>query len=276
LRKTATGTLLRGLASRRDGVFTSGDAVLWRVVILFLLTLFPSATSAAAQTLSGRVLEEGRDVPVAGAMISLVDRNGKQRAGATSDSVGRFVLTPPEPGEYVVQAVRLGYEPTRSPLFAMAVEGSVPFEIMMKPSPIGLEGFEVTVEREAEVLLRNFGHTPATLGNRWIGREDIDRMPLPVGPLEVIRWRAIPGVVVDEGFTPGTASLCVTFVRRSRSGCALILLNGVPISPFEAQAINPDHIEAIAILTPVDATTFYGTQAGGGAVLMWTRQGGSG
>lgn len=244
---------------------------------LFALAALLPPTNATAQTLVGRVLEEGREIPVAGASISLVDGTGELRVTTISDSLGSFILTPPEAGEYVVEAVRLGYEITRSPLLSLALDGSVPFEIMIQPAPIGLEGFEVSVEREAEVLLQTHGHTPTSLGNRWIDRDDIERMPMPSGPLEVIRWRGLAGIYLPESSSTGTAELCVAFNRgRSFAGtfrCALILLNGSIISELEAQAINPDHIEAIAILTPVDASTFYGTRGGGGAVLIWTRSG---
>lgn len=244
------------------------------ITVLILAAVF-KPPNATAQTLVGQVLEEGREIPVVGVAISLVDGNGDLSATTMSDSLGGFILAPPEPGEYVVEAARLGYEITRSPLLSLALEGSVPFEIMMQPAPIGLEGFEVSVERRAEVLLQTIGHTPATLGARWIDREDIERMPVPIGPLEVIRWRGLPGVWIDESRDIGTARLCVSFLRAKAFvgslRCALILLNGSIISELEAQAINPDHIEAIAILTPVDASTFYGTMGGGGAVLIWTR-----
>jgi len=240
-----------------------------RMLLLVTASLLP--VGAAGQTLTGRVLEEGADVPVPGAMVSLVDRGGEHRAVATTDSVGRFVLAPPEAGEFVVEASRLGYESARSPLLALEVGGRVSIEIMMRAMPVGLEGLEVSVEREAELLLRNFGHTPGTLGTRWIDREAIEAMPLPVGPAEAIRWRGIPGVSVAEPLSPGTAELCVVFTRRG--GCALVMLNGIEISPLAAQQMNSHDLEAIAILTPVDATTFYGTRAANGAVLLWTRSG---
>lgn len=239
---------------------------------ILLLMAASAPPAASAQTLSGRLLEEGRETPVAGAVIWLVDRDDRRRAEATSDSLGRFLLTPPEAGEYVVEAVRLGYATTRSPLFVMGVDGSVPFEIMMRPLPVGLEGIEVSVEREAEELLRNFGLTPATLRNRWIDRGDIDAMGMPGLPKDLIRWQNIAGVwVVEMDPTQGVPELCVTF--RRGTGCALTVLNGVPISSVEAFYLDPQALEAVAILTPVEATTFFGTGAAGGAVLMWTRRG---
>lgn len=81
-----------------------------------------------------------------------------------------------------------GYEPTSSPLLALEVEGSASLELMVRPAPIGIEGIEVEVEREAELFLGNFGHTPATLRNGWIGREAIEEMEMPGLVKDVIWW----------------------------------------------------------------------------------------
>jgi hypothetical protein len=37
--------------------------------------------------------------------------------------------------------------------------------------------------------------------------------------------------------------------------------------------IDHHDLEAIVVLGPTEATTFYGTAGGGGAVLLWTRRG---
>lgn len=236
-------------------------------VALMVCSSALGAGSVQAQTLSGQVLEERREVPLAGAVIRLLGPKGVERAVAISDSVGWFTLTPPEAGQYRVEAVRLGYETTLSPLFSFASEGVIGFEIMMNPRPIGLEGLEVTVAREAERLLTNLGHTPATLGRRWIDREKLAAMVNPGGPRDIIRLQGIAGVWVEQA-----SPLCVRFRRRERA-CALTVLDGAVIPAGRAFLLDTRDIEAIAILDPVDATTFYGTAAGGGAVLMWTRRG---
>jgi len=251
--------------------------LLFRLAALLFVATAASPESVSGQTLLGRVLEEGRETPVASAAISLLDRDGRSRASTLADSLGRFVLTPPEAGEYIVESVGLGFETTRSPLLAMTVSDTVPFEITMFPIPLGLEGLEVSVDREAEQMLGIFGHTPASLRNRWIDRETIEKMPLSAGPREIIRWQNIAGLSVMENSSGDIPTLCVMFQRGRTGGglnrCALIFLNGMRIPSDAAQAINPSDIESIAVLTPVDASTFYGTNAGGGAVLMWTRRG---
>jgi hypothetical protein len=245
-------------------------------VLIGLLAALLPPSAVRAQTLQGQVLEDGRDLPVPGALVVLLDRDGDRKAETISDSVGRFLLTPTEAGTYVVEAVRLGFERTRSPLFDMKTEGSVPFEILLTPAPLGLPGLEVTVETEAERMLRSFGQSQASLGNRWVDREEIDEMVTPGLAKDIIRWQNIAGIwIVEYDDSPLGGPLCVIFRRRERT-CALTVLDGAVVDPLTAGSIDTRDLEAIAILEPVDATTFYGTQAGGGAVLMWTRRGGGG
>ena len=59
-----------------------------------------------------------------------------------------------------------------------------------------------------------------------------------------------------------------------QSYCALIVFNGVPMGGQQALSIDPDAIESIAILAPLEATTFFGTVGGSGAILVWTARGG--
>jgi hypothetical protein len=59
-------------------------------------------------------------------------------------------------------------------------------------------------------------------------------------------------------------------VRR----CALVVLNGSLISRERAIMIDPESIEAMAILVPREAATLYGSMGGVGAVLIWTKRGG--
>lgn len=247
--------------------------------------LFPAAPAAGrAQTIVGRVVEDGREhVPVPGAVVLLLDREGEERGQVLADSVGRFLLAPPVEGEYYIRATRLGYQPFLTPLLALGAEGTAPLELAMVPEPIGLTGFEVIVEAEAEAFLQNFGLTPAALGNRWIDRADIEAVQLKQDPAAVISWQNIPGIYVPrpENLLPGSADigLCVSFTRgRMGSGantCALNVVDGVAVPGRVAFGIDPETIAGIAILPPLEATTFYGPLGAGGAVLIWTRRGGA-
>lgn len=237
---------------------------------------------AAAQTIVGQVLDDVHLAPIPGAVVRLLDRDGSERAQAIADSLGRFRLTPPEDGEYIMEAVRLGYVTARTPLLALHRGGTAPLELTMVPRPIGLEGLEVSVEARANELLRQIGLSEATLGRRWIPPQKIESIEMKRDLGSIVEWNQVPGtfVVRDENTTSGSdrMGLCVTMQRTNSAEavrrCALVVLNGSLISREQAIMIDPESIEAMAILVPREAATLYGSMGGVGAVLIWTKRGG--
>jgi len=246
-------------------------------VLAVLLTT--AADPAAGQTLVGRVLDEVGERPLGGAVVALVARTGEARDRTITGADGRFTLTPPEPGEYLLTSERFGYATTTSPLFALTTEGEAPIELLMSPEPIGLEGLDVTVEELAVEELDAMGLSVDQMGNRWIARDRIDAIPVKRDMGTIVEHTAQAGVQVirpdNVSRGPGVG-LCVSFRRATRVGsgtCALVVLDGVPISSIQAADIDPEAIESMALLEPREAATRYGTLAGGGALLVWTRRG---
>lgn len=248
---------------------------------LLTATAFFAPHRSAAQTLVGQVLDQVNEQPVGGVVVSLIDRSGEARTRTLSDSVGRFVLTPPESGEYLLVTEHFAYLETRSPLLALTTDGQAPIELLVAPSPIGLEGLEVSVEERAAEQLDIMGLSANVLGRRWIDRRQIDLIQVKRDMGTILESTSQSGirVVRPENLTMGSENmgLCVSMQRARRAGgletCALVVLNGVPISGVQALNVDPDAIESIAVLVPTEAVTQYGTLAGSGAVLVWTRNG---
>lgn len=241
--------------------------------------LVPSWTSA--QTIQGRVLDQENEQPVGGAIVSLVDADGSEEERVLADSVGRFRIIPPEAGEFYLVVERFGYYETRSPLIALSTEGVAALDLMLVPEPVGIEGLEISVEELAEEELGQMGLTPAGLGNRWIDREAIDGIAVKRDMGVILERTAQIGmrVIRSENLRAGSEDMGLCFsLQRARTGagfgrCAMIVLNGIPITGVAALDIDPDAVESIAVLEPPEATTFYGTDGGAGAVLVWTRRG---
>lgn len=249
---------------------------------LALAALLLSAPGhATAQTIVGQVLDQINEQPVGGVVVSLVGRSGEARVRTLSDSVGRFVLAPPEAGEYLLVTEHFGYLETRSPLLALTTEGQAPIELLVAPSPIGLEGLEVSVEERAAEQLDIMGLSANALGRRWIDRRQIDLIQVKRDMGTILEATSQSGirVVRPENLTMGSENmgLCVSMQRARMAGgretCALVVLNGVPISGVQALNVDPDAIESIALLVPTEAVTQYGTLGGSGALLVWTRNG---
>jgi hypothetical protein len=241
------------------------------------------APTLQAQTIIGYAVDDDRGSPVAGAVVRLLDRDGNERGQALADSAGRFVLSPPEPGEYSLEATRLGYQITRSPLLALTGIGTAELELIMVPAPIGLEGFEVEVDAvsEAEDQLRLAGIEPAELGNRFVSQEQIDAVEIKPDVGSVLEWSQIGGMRVlrPENTTTGSdkVGLCVSLARartgQGRDRCAMVVWNGVQVDQISALAIDPASIGAMAVLTPIEAVILYGVRGEAGALVMWSRQG---
>jgi hypothetical protein len=246
--------------------------------MLVMLTL---PAPSAAQTILGRVLDELSEQPVPGVVVSLIVPSGDERLRTLSDSLGRFVIEPPEAGEYLLMTDRFGYRETRSPLLALTTEGRATLDLMIAPEPIGLEGLEISVEERAAEELVRMGISMNALGNRWIDREQIEAIPVKRDMGVILERTAQAGIRVArrENLTMGSddIGLCIALLRvRTADGggrCALVVLDGIPITGPAALDIDPDAIEGIAILEPIESSTYFGTIGGAGAVLVWTRRG---
>ncbi len=119
-----------------------------RAAMLCAAATFACATSLRAQTFRGVVTDASNAEPVPLAGIYLMDRERNVAATAMADSLGRYVLSSPEPGEYVLVAQRFGYLELESPLVAVAEGGEYALDFELPPEPLGLAPITVTVRNE--------------------------------------------------------------------------------------------------------------------------------
>lgn len=217
----------------------------------------------------GIVLEEGTLKPVSGALVLWI-RAGSDIERSVTDSLGAF-RAELAIGDYVLEASSLGYAPTRTPPFSITegvARGDPVFlEVLMTPAPIQMEGLDVSVERRVMRELQASGLSPEALGERWIGRNRIERMVRALDPRDVLRSARVAGMTISNN----PHVLCVRFVRGN--GCAATVLNGVEVTHGGAVDLDPGSIHAIAVLRPSEAVLRYGQKGRGGAVLIWTRDG---
>lgn len=230
------------------------------------------------QTVQGRVTEEADGRALLAAEVALLDAEGRVAAVTLSDSAGAYRISPPEPGSYSVQVDLLGYERLVSPLLALGEGRTVNADFEVPARPLELEGLRVEAEAQQRIRddLRTFGVNAADLGERFVGREVIESRAAARDFGHVLQWQSVPGLRVYRSddmpnyLQPLEVSMCVT-VLGNRGGCAIFALNGTLITPEAAALIPPETLQAIVVLTPTEATQTFGTDAGGGAVLLYTR-----
>lgn len=78
---------------------------------------------------------------------------------------------------------------------------------------------------------------------------------------------------VDNGINPGTRFTLRGNRHINGSNYALVVLNGVPISPDVVNTINPDDIESVNVLNGAGAAALYGSEASNGAMVITTKRG---
>ncbi len=82
--------------------------------------LLACASPAASQTLYGRLTSQDGGRPVGGALVALVDANGREVRSAVSSSDGRYRLTAPGAGSYALRVERVGHESVLTAAISLA------------------------------------------------------------------------------------------------------------------------------------------------------------
>lgn len=231
---------------------------------------FVAPGDTAAQTIRGRVLDEGNETPVAQALISLLDAEAESLVATLTDSLGRYRLELPAPGEYYLSAERLGYETTRSPLLAVVdPNGEFMVDLSVRVSPLGIPGIEVTAERFEEIRQRLrmlVGQSPEGLRIQPIMRPEIEsHISRSHSVADLIRWQSIPSLQIRE--TPDGPCFLIRPGSRVRipDSCVGVFVNGVPYTMGAVDALPLDLVEVVVVAMPSESI-LYPT----GAVLLYT------
>jgi len=229
----------------------------------------------AEGTLAGYVRDYISSEPVVGAVVSVVGTN----SSVLTDNTGRFVLDDLPPGRHLVQTAHLAFE-ERTDSVTIFSQETVDIEVRMATQALEVEGLVVTARTR-------FGRTSLAGDAKradFLSREEIDLLlPRVTQTSDLIRSMNVPGLRIREmqqvdeltGVMVPVMCIEVSRGRTSGSGCApaAVALNNI-IVPYPEQVLrdlDPNIIDRIEILGPVDAQFQYGTIAGNGAVAIFTR-----
>jgi hypothetical protein len=164
-----------------------------------------AASSAVAQTVSGRVVDSATGRPIPGAGITL--QNGRTVvASRTANDSGRFDISAPSAGRYDLRIRRLGFRP-ESLSVQLAAGATVTGTYRLRPLPVTLDTvrssdrtsfFHVTPGR-----VKYAEHLKLSLGQMVSGLE-IQRSKLPVTEFlgKMPGFRLVPLVPVPKPYLP--------------------------------------------------------------------------
>ena len=226
-------------------------------------------------TVTGTVTERGSNSPLRGAQVSIVGT----RLGSAVDTNGAFTIRGVEGGTVKVRAQMLGYEPVEQTVQVPA-SGTTTVTFTMSRTAITLSGVVVTATGEER--RRTIGTAMTTIDTGQITKS------AALNPQDILAG-STPGVtVLANGGQPGVGG---TIILRginsvSQGNSPVIYIDGVrvfnghtPTNVGGRQFISPlndiaaEDIDHIEIVKGSAATTLYGTEASGGVIQIFTKQG---
>jgi outer membrane receptor protein involved in Fe transport len=235
------------------------------------IVIMPRGRDAAAHPaltgeVHGIVIDSSSREPLAGAQIVVVGTS----LGAVAGDDGRYVLPSLPAGKQTIRVRRLGYRTdTRTVdvregesltlVFALARSASTLDEVIVAGS------YLETSRRESPVPV-------TTLSEEEIHRPSRNR-------IDQLFRGDIPGVV---GYDNGASALgLVTYVRGSASlddsNLLKVYIDGIEApANFLVSGIDLSSIERVELLRGPEASTIYGSNASGGVLLLFTKNGRSG
>lgn len=243
------------------------------VCCLWLLAPTPQR-AAAAQTISGVLLERGTDRPVDLGLVSLMSPQGDSIASTLTDERGRFSLTGPRADDYLLAAAAWGYETTvaRS-LFSLDPGGRIELEFRIPRAPIELPGLTVRADQalitQHPLVINGFVERAEFGFGRFLGPKQIEDSDAR-NTLDLL---TTSGRILVEERPDATRIL----MRNTSGLCApLIYLDGIPtaIGDMSLNSIAPLRVlmGVEVYRSAVEAPPQYARNAQGcGVVLLWTR-----
>ncbi len=119
--------------------------------VLMALLLGVAASPAAAQLVTGRLLDRTTGEPLEGAFVVLLDSAGVKHGGLLTNKEGRYFLRAPGPGRYTIRAERIGYASATSEPLTLAVDQTRIFDMAVSTQAIALESIKVTAQQRCTV-----------------------------------------------------------------------------------------------------------------------------
>ena len=252
-----------------------------RLGLAIASSLAALAASLAAQgapgTVTGTVIERGTGLPLEGATVTIVGT----RLGAIANASGAFTIRGVPVGVQKVRAQFIGFEPVEQAVTVTTAGVRVTFQ--MTRAAFALSGVVVTATGEEK--RRAVGTAMAVMDTMSIARSAASN------PQQLLAAASTGISVLANSGQPGAGSTLrlrgVNSVTQGNN--PLIYIDGVrvfngngPVNTGGGQQssplndIAPDDIDHIEIVKGPSATTLYGTEASGGVIQIFTKQGKAG
>ena len=249
--------------------------------ILALLALFPAiAAPAAAQVLSGRVLDAADGQPVPQARISVLGAEGRMVGRTTSAENGTFSLHLRVTGLVRLRAERTGYSVTLTQPVQVGVQETLQVDVRMAVQALAVEPLTVIgrtrPKRRESLAISGFYDREARGFGRFLRREEIERYANADVAQVIDR---LPGTTRIGNNIVFDRSSMVGAIYRSQTGkgaqcLPLVYLDGIRMAGSLNRMVHPEHLEAVETFSGASQipVQYAGSDSACGVILLWTRK----
>jgi len=213
---------------------------------------------AQNRTVTGTVTAKEDGLPIPGATVKVKGSN----VGTQTNSAGKFTISVPTGGSIVVSFVG-----TQAQTIAVGTQATINVALVAAATNLG------------EVVVTGALGIKRQAKEQGYAATQIDAKSLTEAKATNFTnglTAKAPGLVVttvDNGINPTTRFTLRGNRHINGNNFALVVLNGVPVSPNEVNTINPDDIESVNILNGSGAAALYGSEASNGALVITTKRG---
>ncbi|HTN35483.1 MAG TPA: TonB-dependent receptor plug domain-containing protein, partial [Arachidicoccus sp.] len=239
--------------------------------------------------LRGRVLDAASQLPLSGASVIEVDKDGRTINGTVTDIDGNYALRLDNPKENNIAVAYINYK-----TFTEKIKDRPSIDILLENNESSLTDVIVKADNMIDngTGLKTSERT-STLATATIDRKDLENLSTP-NIAQALQGR-LPGVDVSVTSGDPGAGLAIRIrgtATINGSATPLIVLDGMPYSttiPADfnfgtadvqgyAQLLNvaPADIQDITVLKDAAATAVWGSKAANGVLIINTKRGKTG
>lgn len=244
----------------------------WVIRATVVLLSLAAAEPLPAQSglLTGRVMDDETNQPIAGAQVAMLLEGRRQVAQALTDSTGAFTISVPRQGQYRLRASRLGYAEATTP--EVSVGGDrVEVLVRLRTGSVLLAPLEVVATQRRTVIEPRLAEALARMergmGGRFITREQVRRR----NPFKLSDMLDQAGVVING-----------SNVIMARTRCApTVWIDGVLASRAQGDGsvftainmVDPGTVELVEVYPgPAGMPPEWLHVSRCGAIGIWTRR----
>ena len=107
------------------------------------------ATPAYAQTIDGTLMEVETGQPISLGLVIMMTESGDSVTSGVSNGQGRFSVTAPEAGSFILVASAFGFKETAAGVFELGPDGEMDVEFRIAAAPMPIDGILVSLQRPA-------------------------------------------------------------------------------------------------------------------------------